>query len=558
MLSEKGQYLDLIMSTQEVQHRSMYKNDHPAVQYDTRGQPVDAYGRPIAMAAPVPYTSSASVGTVAPIKPTVAAPSGFRDWPFAILFLGNIGAIIVLLIMYGSTVFNSLNGTSKTAFPSSSSTFSSDNVTTILYLCAGLTVIAAVLSLAMLSFTIRYARQMIQIALWWSVVMFFGFAAFAVIKKNYTVAIVTGIIGLFALCYAYAVQDRIPFAAANLRAAGAAIRKHPSTHLVAFVFLLVQIAWVFVWAFAVVGITNKLTENSTPAPTSRTATVASGGRCIASAQCLTNYCTSGVCKEPNVYAQLKSTSYVAYFFLLLSFFWGVQVFKNIIHATVAGTVATWWFSSDSKGATGASLGRATTTSLGSICFGSLIVAVLQTLRQLAEEASRQGDCAACIAQCILGCLQSLMETFNRWAFVYVGIYGYKFMDAGRAVMQLFHDRGFDAIINDDLVGTALTFAAFGVGCLCALLGLVYYYIDVSNQFQYAEYILPLTGLFFGLGVAIIPMGVVDSAVATIFVCFAEDPVALQHSHPEHFNELMTEWHRQYPEIMVASGYYVVA
>ncbi|RHZ35823.1 hypothetical protein DYB26_013098 [Aphanomyces astaci] len=87
-----------------------------------------------------------------------------------------------------------------------------------------------------------------------------------------------------------------------------------------------------------------------------------------------------------------------------------------------------------------------------------------------------------------------METFNRWAFVYVGIYGYKFMDAGRAVMQLFHDRGFDAIINDDLVGTALTFAAFGVGCLCALLGLVYYYIDVSNQFQYAEYILPLTGL----------------------------------------------------------------
>ncbi|ETW04546.1 hypothetical protein H310_03777 [Aphanomyces invadans] len=533
----------------------MYKNDPPA-QYAAHAQPVDAYGQPIAMAAPVPYTSSASVGNVTPIKPSVSAPSGFRDWPFALLFIANIGAIVALLIMYGSTVFKALNGTSKSAF--SSSTFSSGDVKTILYLCGGLSVIAAVLSLVMLNLTIRFARQMIQVALWWSVVMFFGFTAFAVIRKLYTPAIIFAIIGLFALCYAYAVQSRIPFAAANLRAAGAAIRKHPSTHLVAFAFLIVQIAWVFAWAFAVVGITNKMTETSTPAPTPLSATLSNGRRCSSSLQCFSNYCFNAVCQEPNVFATLKSTSYVAYFFLLLSFFWGVQVFKNIIHATVAGTVATWWFSSDSKGATGASLGRATTTSLGSICLGSLIVAILQTLRQLAEEAARQGDCAACIAQCILGCLQSLMETFNRWAFVYVGIYGYKFIDAGRAVMQLFHDRGFDAIINDDLVGTALTFAAFGVGCLCALLGLVYYYIDVSNQFQYAQYILPLIGLFFGLGVAIIPMGVVDSAVATVFVCFAEDPVALQHSHPEHFSDLMTEWHRQYPEIMVTSGYYVVA
>ena len=74
---------------------------------------------------------------------------------------------------------------------------------------------------------------------------------------------------------------------------------------------------------------------------------------------------------------------------------------------------------------------------------------------------------ACVAECILGCLQSIMEYFNRWAYVYVGIYGYKFTQAGKAVFELFKHRGFDAIINDDLIGNVLGFAALGVGTCIA-------------------------------------------------------------------------------------------
>lgn len=65
-----------------------------------------------------------------------------------------------------------------------------------------------------------------------------------------------------------------------------------------------------------------------------------------------------------------------------------------------------------------------TTSFGSICFGSLLVAFLQTLRALAETARAQDDGGAllCIAECILSCLASLLEYFNKWAFVYVGTF----------------------------------------------------------------------------------------------------------------------------------------
>ncbi|CAK4626958.1 hypothetical protein LEN26_011573 [Aphanomyces euteiches] len=498
----------------------------------------------------------ANIGVVAPIKPSTESPTGFRDWPFALLFLVNVAAIGVLVGLYGTTLLKKADG--STATNTFNNVISDKNMKAVLAVCGVLSVIAALLSFVMLSITVRYARLMIQISLWASVFWCFACAGFAAATKQYVLAGIVGIIGLLSVCYAFAVQDRIPFAVANLNAAGAAIRKHPSTYLVAFLFLIVQAAWVFAWCFAVVGITNKLTDQ-TPAQTTTVAPggIPIGGRCQYQSECASNYCVSRVCREPTVFTQLKGTSYVAYFFLLVSFFWGMNVFTNIIHATVAGTVATWWFSSESKGATGASLKRATTTSLGSICLGSLIVAVLQALRQLAEEAKQQGDSAACIAECLLNCLQSLMETFNRWAFIYVGIYGYKFIDAGKAVMQLFHDRGFDAIINDDLISTALSFAAFGVGCLCALLGLAYHHLDTANQFQYSQYILPFIGLLFGLGISLVPLSVVDSAVATIYVCFAEDPAALQHSHPEHFTELMTEWHRKYPEVMVASGYYVV-
>jgi hypothetical protein len=61
-----------------------------------------------------------------------------------------------------------------------------------------------------------------------------------------------------------------------------------------------------------------------------------------------------------------------------------------------------------------------TTSFGSICFGSLLVAILSALRQLANaaRADDEGGILLCIAECILGCLESLLEYFNTWVSTY--------------------------------------------------------------------------------------------------------------------------------------------
>lgn len=120
-----------------------------------------------------------------------------------------------------------------------------------------------------------------------------------------------------------------------------------------------------------------------------------------------------------------------FFFLLLALFWSEQVFQNTVHAIVAGVVSTWWF--DPENGSGCCSGnvvgatcRATTTSFGSICFGSLLVAIIQTLRALVEAARSDDDvegCAAfmlCLVDCCLRCLEGILEYFNKFAYIYVG------------------------------------------------------------------------------------------------------------------------------------------
>ncbi|CAH0513972.1 unnamed protein product [Peronospora belbahrii] len=475
-----------------------------------------------------PYTTEyvQNAPNIDPIKPeqkNAEVKTICQDWPFALLFVVNVGVIIALMGLWGiKTLTDPENNSSEL--------LSGDDTKVAIVIATGMAVVSMTLALLLVKLIVAYARVMILFVLWFNVVISFAFAGYGFMIGNVFIAVIGLLIALLNLCYARAVQHRIPFAVANLRVAEGAIAKHSSTYAVSIVFTIVQIVWVVIWAMALLGVANKIAKNN---PSSTSTTTSSRY----------TYKQSGV-------------SYVAYFFLLLSFYWGLQVFKNVAHTTVAGTVATFWYNAESSGATGASLKRSMTSSFGSICFGSLIVAFLQALRALAENGRQEGSALACVAECILGCLQSIMEYFNRWAYVYVGIYGYKFTQAGKAVFELFKQRGFDAIINDDLIGNVLGFAALGIGLICAGVGALIAETTDTFAFENSTAFLAILGLVVGIGVAVTPLAVIDSSVATIFVCFAEDPAAFQYSHPELYAPLVQEWHNLYPEIMVQAGYYV--
>ena len=78
----------------------------------------------------------------------------------------------------------------------------------------------------------------------------------------------------------------------------------------------------------------------------------------------------------------------------------------------------------------------------------------------------------CIIDCLLMYIIRLVEYFNKWAFVYVGLYGYSYMDAGKNVMTLFKNRGWTTVISDNLVNRMLSVMCLGIGLVVALLALL--------------------------------------------------------------------------------------
>lgn len=96
-------------------------------------------------------------------------------------------------------------------------------------------------------------------------------------------------------------------------------------------------------------------------------------------------------------------------------YWISEVIKNVIHTTISGLYGSWYFCPNSmpKGPTRGAFKRAVTTSFGSISFGSLLVAIINSLRQICSIAQRteagQGNAVAGIFLCLLGCLISLLD-----------------------------------------------------------------------------------------------------------------------------------------------------
>jgi len=496
-----------------------------------------------------------------------APNGGYKDLGFAALFVVHIIIVAYFGFAKGlpfiqnggleSSSSGSQSNQTPTPAPDSSTQLTQQDIRYILGLSAGALVIAGVYSIMALQVMIRMGAEIITCAIWFAII---GNAVLGLVMFAVGVVVAGIIFLLFAainFCWYNCVKNRIPFAAANLLVATTSVKRNICSVTVAYFTQFLMVAWTALWvlcfAAAYAGAADS-SSSCTAASTSfgteyscKQSCTASDMSCAISSSSADQY----IC-QCNSSGGGASMNQLVYFFLLVSLYWGSTTIKNILHVTVAGATAAWYYAVQGSSAVTGAFGRAMTTSFGSICLGSLIVAILKALEQMAREARKQGGAGACVAECILGCLVSLMEYFNRWAFVYVGVYGYDFKTAGKAVFALFKDRGWTAIINDDLIGNVFFVLSLFGGVLCA--GVVVGIGNVLKVSTVALIFVGVVGFLLGLLMTFIVMGVVDSAVATIFVCFAEDPVALQTNHNELFNRMMGTWIQFHPEQMQACGY----
>lgn len=146
------------------------------------------------------------------------------------------------------------------------------------------------------------------------------------------------------------------------------------------------------------------------------------------------------------------------FILTVVFIWGSVILSNVVHVATAGVVADWWFNGTQQThVTWNAFKRAISYSFGSICFGSLVTATVRALRQMLYEVRRAGQderngAAALVAcaQCLLDLLDGIISYVNRYAYIYMAIYGTSYLESGRTVVDLFQKKGYTTIVNDQV------------------------------------------------------------------------------------------------------------
>lgn len=359
-----------------------------------------------------------------------------------------------------------------------------------------------------------------------------GTAVYYLYKHLWGAGIVFAIFAVFAIFCFISWIPRIPFAVLMLQTCMDVAKRHGHVFLVSAIGGLTALAlsaWFSVTLVAIY-VAYEPGNGSTTNPA----------------------CVNGGCSSAKVIGLLVFVTFAA--------FWISEWLKNTIYTTIAGVYGSWYFCAGKPGGmpTGITRGaarRALTYSFGSISFGSLIVALINMLRQACSIAQQteqsQGNAIGAMMFCCLGCFIGILDwavTFlNRYAFSHIALYGKAYIPAAKDTWKMMKDRGIDALINDCLTGPVLTMGSLFVAYLCALLAYLYLEFTKPAYNQNNGVFTPVIMAFsfvIGLQICQIFLTPIGAGIDTIFVAMAWDPEVVIREHPDLWNQLI----RVYPHI----------
>jgi hypothetical protein len=224
--------------------------------------------------------------------------------------------------------------------------------------------------------------------------------------------------------------------------------------------------------------------------------------------------------------------------------------KNVISFTAASVTGEWWFAGSAQRApVKGSLYRALTTSFGTLALGALLVAFVRTAHAMLRAQRRRA------AACLVGLVEQLAAWANNWALVYAALSGMPFAPAGRAALELFQRRGWTAIVNADLIGTALAVSGFASAAVGALAGGGTAYVLASGEHRGTQAGVAAALCFFlGLAMSVVLSTIVVSSTRAVFVAWALSPTALALNQPAHAVQLSQAWLQFHPAEFASCGY----
>lgn len=204
-----------------------------------------------------------------------------------------------------------------------------------------------------------------------------------------------------------------------------------------------------------------------------------------------------------------------------------------------------------------------TVSFGTLSLAALLVAVIQAARTMynmaVKRAKDRGACNRnpflCVWGCLVGCVLSisawLISWANSWAVVFAALTGQSYIASGLAAMALFRKRGWEAVVNQDLVAVALRVAALVSACVGSVAGglATYFILDrpgILNRVQQAGVAACLC-FFVGAAMSSVLTSLLLASTRAVFAAWAMSPQALAVTHPAHATKLGDAWRKCHPE-----------
>lgn len=443
-----------------------------------------------------------------------------NDWPFTILFIAVCAGFLVCAGL-GLQSYNKYKNFEGNNIYDSKNSFSLNTNTLILF--SFVVVVGFVLAVLYYTMARMFTRQFIIITIILNLVWALGTAIYYLVEKYWSAGIVALVFALFsAFCY-WTMRSRIPFATLVLKLIIDVTRTFPSTLIVSLIGSFVASAFGVLWSAVMVAVYVKYHPDS----------------------------ENPACSEQGGCSNGKLIGLMV--FITFAGFYISEVIKNVIHTTICGVYGSWYYCYKSdqgmpRHPAMSSFKRSMTYSFGSISFGSLIVAFINLIRQILSalrnaNAQDGGNVVIsillCLADCIIGFIDWLVQFFNHYAYSYIALYGKAYIPAARETWFVMKKRGIDALVNDSLIGNVLSFGSTFVGFATALFGYLFLRLTHPAYNSTGGYYPIIVGFSFLVGTQICSITTVSitSGVATFFVAVAKDPEVFHASYPDIYEQL---------------------
>ncbi|KAJ1456760.1 plasma-membrane choline transporter-domain-containing protein, partial [Pelagophyceae sp. CCMP2097] len=330
------------------------------------------------------------------------------------------------------------------------------------------------------------------------------------VKVSKIVAAVLGAVSLLYLLLLVAMRKRIVLAIKIIREAAKALSQMPMLLLQPIFQVAATLAFVVVWAIYA------------------TYLASAGDVRLATAS------YNGVDVQYKEFHYTRRQQYAA-LYMVFAFFWTVEFIASLGQLLIAVAVVQWYFNREKRKAILCTpcgflaLGcRVFCLHAGTAAFGSLVIAVVRTIRAIVAYVQRMSisknkiaQVVLAVVQCCLACVEKCLRFLNKIAYVQTAIHGVGLCAAGKKAFDMLAKNGLRVATVSVVSTFVLTLGKVAVCASAALL----FYLYAEQQLSDDLYSLVLPTALVGV-MAFATAGafndVFDMVIISVLQCFATD------------------------------------